>query len=303
MAIAPGQPINAALARVDSSAPLKAELATGPIRTQARLDASARKIKQANEAMAEYKQKQETKKLKNQTVAYLQTLNAKDDPATQQVLEGVGVNFEDNKEVGAFIDVMGGSKSAMDTILETIQETDKLFKEAEQQRTIANQIQGAVQGSGNQGVVTDTTGGPTLSPESKVLMQLLEVMDPEDVKKYKDLISFEDPETAETVDVGAEVIEDFKNMKLDQDAGGAYVVNFETGTVKYKGKGVSKKEIKPGDSEYENFRQMYPDGVAELDNRRAFRAAQGSPKNTSTETPVMSEEERRKLFEKYNINP
>jgi hypothetical protein len=98
-------------------------------------------------------------------------------------------------------------------------------------------------------------------------------------------------------------MEDFKNMKLDQDAGGAYVVNFETGTVKYKGKGVSKKEIKPGDSEYENFRQMYPDGVAELDNRRAFRAAQGSPKNTSTETPVMSEEERRKLFEKYNINP
>ena len=55
MAIAPGQPINAALARVDSSAPLKAELATGPIRTKAKLEASARKIKQANEAMAEYK--------------------------------------------------------------------------------------------------------------------------------------------------------------------------------------------------------------------------------------------------------
>jgi glucan-binding YG repeat protein len=123
MAIAPGQQINAALARVDSSAPLQAELATGPIRTQARLEASARKIKQANEAMAEYKQKQETKKLKNQTVAYLQTLNDKKDPATQQVLQGVGVNFEDNKEVGAFIDVMGGSKSTMDTILESINGT------------------------------------------------------------------------------------------------------------------------------------------------------------------------------------
>lgn len=301
MAIVPGQQINAALARVDSSAPLQAELATGPIRTQARLEASARKIKQANEAMAEYKQKQETKKLKNQTIAYLQTLNDKKDPATQQVLQGVGVNFEDNKEVGAFIDVMGGSKSTMDTILESIQETQKLFKEAETQRKMAQGIQSVYTGGTT---VADQTmpGGPQPSAKGEAVLSLIQQgNDLETIKEFLGLLDFEDPVTAETVDVGAEVIEDFKNMKIDQEAGGPYVINFENGTVKFKGKGVSSKEIKPGSPEYENLRQMYPDGVAELDKRRAFRSGQGAPKDTSIETPVMSEDERRKLFEKYNI--
>ena len=301
MAIAPGQQINAALARVDSSAPLQAELATGPIRTQARLEASARKIKQANEAMAEYKQKQETKKLKNQTVAYLQTLNDKKDPATQQVLQGVGVNFEDNKEVGAFIDVMGGSKSTMDTILESIQETQKLFKEAETQRKMAEGIQSVYTGGTT---VADQTmpGGPQPSAKGEAVLSLIQQgNDLETIKEFINLLDFEDPVTADPVDVGAEVIEDFKNMKIDQEAGGPYVINYQNGKVMFRGQGTSKKEISPGSPEYENLRQMYPDGVAELDRRRAFRAEQGAPKDTSTETPVMSEDERRKLFEKYNI--
>lgn len=303
MAIAPGQQINAALARVDSSAPLQAELATGPIRTQARLEASARKIKQANEAMAEYKQKQETKKLKNQTIAYLQTLNDKKDPATQQVLQGVGVNFEDNKEVGTFIDVMGGSKSTMDTILESIQETQKLFKEAETQRKMAEGIQSVYTGGTT---VSDQTmpGAPTPSAKGEAVLTLIQQgNDLETIKEFINLLDFEDPVTAETVDVGAEVIEDFKNMKIDQEAGGPYVINYQNGKVMFRGQGTSKKEISPGSPEYENLRQMYPDGVAELDRRRAFRSAQGAPADTSTGTPVVSEEERRKLFEKYNINP
>jgi hypothetical protein len=299
MAIAPGQQINAALARVDSSAPLQAELATGPIRTQARLEASARKIKQANEAMAEYKQKQETKKLKNQTVAYLQTLNDKKDPATQQVLQGVGVNFEDNKEVGAFIDVMGGSKSTMDTILESIQETDKLFKEAETKRKMAQGIQSVYTGGTT---VADQTmpGGPQPSAKGEAVLSLIQQgNDLETIKEFLGLLDFEDPVTADPVDVGAEVIEDFKNMKIDQEAGGPYVINYQTGQIKYKGR--RTQEIKPGSPEYENLRAQYPDGVAELERRRAFRSGQGAPKDTSTETPVMSEDERRKLFEKYNI--
>jgi len=303
MAIAPKQPINAALAQVDSSAPLRAELATGPIRTRARLEASARKLKQANESMAEYKQKQENKKLKNQTVAYLQSLNEKEDPATQQVLQGVGVNFEDNKEVGAFIDIMGGSSSTMDTILESIQETEKLFKEAETRRKMSQGIQSVYTGGPT---VSDQTmpGAPTPSAKGQAVLTLIQQgNDLETIKEFIGLLDFEDPVTAETVDVGAEVIEDFKNMKIDAEGNGPYVINYQNGKVKFKGKGVSEKEIGPGSPEYENLRQMYPDGVAELDRRRAFRAGQGAPKDTSTETPVMSEDERRKLFEKYNINP
>jgi hypothetical protein len=301
MAIAPGQPINAALARVDSSAPLQAELATGPIRTKAKLEASARKIKQANEAMAEYKQKQETKKLKNQTIAYLQTLNAKDDPATQQVLQGVGVNFENNKEIGAFIDIMDGPKSTMDTVLESIQETQKLFKEAETKRKMAQGIQSVYTGGPTVSGQT-MPGGPQPSAKGEAVLSLIQQgNDLETIKEFLGLLDFEDPTTAESVDLGQEIIDDFKNMKIDQEAGGAYVVNYQTGQIKYKGR--RTQEIEPGSPEYENFRAQYPDGVAELERRRAFRSGQGAKKNTSTEAPVVSEDERRKLFEKYNINP
>ena len=300
MAIAPKQPINAALARVDSSAPLQAELATGPIRTQARLQASARKLKVANEAMAEYKQKQENKKLKNQTVAYLQSLNEKEDPATQQVLQGVGVNFEDTKEVGAFIDIMGGSSSTMDTILESIQETEKLFKEAEARRKMSEGIQSVYTGGTT---VADQTmpGAPQPSAKGEAVLSLIQQgNDLETIKEFLGLLDFEDPVTADPVDVGAEVMEDFANMQKDKEAGGAYVVNFETGQIKFKGKGISQKEIKPGDPAYENFRQMYPDGVAELEKRRGFRLA-GGKTSKDTETPILSQSEQDELYEKYGI--
>lgn len=305
MAIAPKQPINAALAKVDSSAPLRAELASAPVRVAARLEKSARKLKVANEAMAEYKQKKEAKKLKNQTVSYIQKLFEKEDDATKQVLQSLSINPEDRQEVSQFIDVMGGSKNTMDTILQSIEDTQKLFREAEDQRRISTQLQSAL--TGGQPTSADGTAALTmpdnLSSKGKTVVTLLEAgMPPEDVKEYLNLLDFEDPVTGKTADLGKEVMEDFANMQKDIDANGPYIINFENGTVKYKGKGFSNQDINPGDAEYENLRKKYPDGVAELDRRRAFRAAQGAPADTGTGTPIMSEEERRRLSEKYNIN-
>lgn len=304
MAIAPKQPINAALAQVDSSAPLRAELASAPVRVAANLQKSAQKLKVANEAMAEFKQKQEARKLKNQTIAYIQKLYEKDDPATKQVLESIAINPEDNKEVGAFIDIMGGSKNTMDTILQSIQDTEKLFKNAEDQRNISTQLQSAL--TGGQQMNADGTPAITmadnLSSKGQTVVTLLQAgMPPEDVKEYLNLLDFDDPVTGETVDLGKEVMEDFANMQKDKEAGGAYVVNFETGQIKFKGKGISQKEIQPGDPAYENFRQMYPDGVAELERRRGFRLGSPLKEEGTTEEPILSEAEQKALYEKYGI--
>lgn len=301
MAIAPKQPINAALGRVDSSAPLQAELATGPIRTAAKLEAGARKIKAANEAMAEFKQKREEKKLKDQTVAYIKSLNEKKDPATQQVLQGISVNMEDNAEVGRFIDVMGGPKNTMDTILQSIQDTQELFREAAKRDKMASGISQAYTGGQSvSGQVMPIPSGSTASAKGQAVLELIQQgNDLDTIKEYLSLLDFEDPKTPDAVDVGAEVMEDFKNMKQDAEDNGPYVINFQNGKVKYKGKGISEKEIKPGDKEYENLRRMYPDGVAELDRRRAFRASQGA--DESTEKPIQgyTEEELNEALSKY----
>lgn len=267
MAITPGQQINPAFGRVDYSPKLQAQLATGPTRVQASLAASARKIDKANKFMAEYKQKQETKALNDQAVAYIQRLGQQNDPATQQVMQSLSVNPEDTKEVNQFVKVMGGATEATKTLMEAIKETQELFRAAGEQQQIASSISG-VYGGGSTQVI------PGASAKGAAVNTLLESgMAPEDIKEYLSLLDFEE---GTPPDVGAEVAEDLKNLRAEAEAGSPYVVNYETGKVQYKGAGFGKKEIKPGDVEYEQLRRRYPDLVAELDKRRAFRAQEGT---------------------------
>ncbi|MDG1797033.1 MAG: hypothetical protein P8H35_00535 [Flavobacteriales bacterium] len=304
MAIAPGSRINPALGKVNYGKQLQAELTTGPILTAARLKKSAETIKAANEQMAVYKQKQEERKLLNQGVAYVQRMAEKDDKATSQALGEYAFNPSNAQEVKEYFKISGGVKEGLESLQESVATIQSLYDEREQQRTLAGQIQGAVQGQGEQGTGTDTTSGPQLTPESQALMKLLNVMDPEDVDKYKDFIKFEDPVDPGTEKTyGEKYSAELARFQAETKDKGEqpFVVDFFNGTIKYNEKWkLGEDPLKPGDKEYEAFRKRYPTLIEELEVRKGLRFG-ADVQTEGTETPVATQEEIDRIKKQYGL--
>lgn len=304
MAIAPGSRINPALGKVNYGKQLQAELTTGPILTAARLKKSAETIKAANEQMAVYKQKQEERKLLNQGVAYVQRMAEKNDKATSQALGEYAFNPSNAQEVKEYFKISGGVKEGLESLQESVATIQSLYDEREQQRTLAGQIQGAVQGQDEQGTGTDTTSGPPLTPESQALMRLLNVMDPEDVDKYKDFIKFEDPiDPGKEKSYGEKYSDELIRFQAETKDKGKqpFVINFEDGTIKYNEKwNLGEEPLKPGDKEYEAFRRRYPTLIEELEVRKGLRFGTDA-QTEGTENPIASQEEIDRIKKEYGL--
>lgn len=304
MAIAPGSRINPALGKVNYGKQLQAELTTGPILTAQRLKKSAETIKAANEQMAVYKQKQEERKLLSQGVAYVQRMAEKNDKATSQALDEYAFNPSNAQEVREYFKISGGVKEGLESLQESVATIQALYDEREEQRTLAGQIQGAVQGQDAQGTGTDTTSGPPLTPESQTLMKLLNVMDPEDVDKYKDFIKFEDPiDPGKEKSYGEKYSDELARFQAETKDKGEqpFLINFEDGIIRYNEKWkVGEEPLKPGDKEYEAFRRRYPTLIEELEVRQGLRFGTDA-QTEGTEIPIASQEEIDRIKKEYGL--
>ena len=110
------QRINTNLQIVDYTPSTNATMQTGAFRAQQEIAANTRKINRANQAMKEFKAKQEQKALSNEAVAYIQRLGQSKDPVTQDVMKSIAVNTEDPAEIKNFIKTQGGPTAAMKLI-------------------------------------------------------------------------------------------------------------------------------------------------------------------------------------------
>lgn len=97
------------------------------------------------------------------------------------------------------------------------------------------------------------------------------------------------------MDLGKEVAEDFRMMQEDQKAGGSYKFDFKRGTIRSS---VGNKELKPGSIAYENIKNLYPEGVAELERRRLLFGNKNKKNKTESNITKKDVEE---AFKKYGI--
>lgn len=120
--------LNPALGSVSKAPVAQAGINSYAERARSKMANNLRKINEANKSMAEYKQKQEKKKLNSQTVSYLQSLSKSNDPATQEVFKSLNLNPENNKEMSAFVEILGGPKSTLTTISDAINSTKDVIQ-------------------------------------------------------------------------------------------------------------------------------------------------------------------------------
>jgi hypothetical protein len=101
------------------------------------------------------------------------------------------------------------------------------------------------------------------------------------------------PDDETEMDLGKEVAEDFKMMKADQEGGGAYTFDFKKGIIKSR---VGNKELKPGSIAYQNIKNLYPEGVEELERRRLLFGNKSGRKSTESD---ITEKDVAEAFKKY----
>lgn len=121
--------LNPALGSVSKAPVAQAGIQSYAEMSRSKMANNLRKIDEANSAMAEFKQKQERKKLNSEAVSYLQTLSQSKDPATQEVFKSLQINPENTQEVSAFVKIMGGPKSALTSITQAITDTRDILQE------------------------------------------------------------------------------------------------------------------------------------------------------------------------------
>ena len=349
--------VNPQLSRVDYSPKLNATVQTGLPLAQARLNENLRLIDEANKTMDEFKQKQEERKKKNQAISFIQKLAQNNNDATKSVFNVLNINPEDTKEIGNYVDTLGGPQKAVSTLQESIASVEEIQRDTKKENLEATRIQniGNVLRTINTGQITPGTGaGMSTTPSTKgeaINFMLSQGMTPEEVDKYKDLINLPEveapinemieyisvlndavteddtramqlqklyekfpeftteanqlanairtltPDDETEMDLGKEVAEDFKMMKADQDANGAYNFDFKKGIIRSK---FGNKELKPGSLAYENIKKLYPEGVAELERRRIIFGKKKDRKgNTESE---ITEKDVAEALVKYGLD-
>ncbi len=348
--------VNPQLSRVDYSPKLNATVQTGLPLAQARLNENLRLIDEANKTMDEFKQKQEERKKKNQAITFIQKLAQNNNEATKSVFNVLNINPEDTKEIGNYVDTLGGPQKAVSTLQESIASVEEIQRDTRKENLESQRVQniGNVLRTINTGQITPGTGaGMSTTPSTKgeaINFMLSQGMTAEEVDKYKDLINLPEveapidemiefisvlndtvteddtkadqmqklyqafpdstteanqlanairtltPDDETEMDLGKEVAEDFKMMKADQESGGAYTFDFKRGIIKSR---VGNKELKPGDIEYENIKDLYPEGVAELEKRRLLFG--NKSRREKTESGI-TEKDVAEAFAKYNLD-
>tara|TARA_R100001224_G_C4024684_1_gene150501 strand:+ start:1685 stop:2554 length:870 start_codon:yes stop_codon:yes gene_type:complete len=264
--IQPRGGINAALAKVDYSAPLQAEMATGPNAAQAKLQDNIRRIDKANEFVTEFKQNQEEKKLNKQATQYLSGLLQQ----SPQLQQAIAVDPFNDKEIGTFIDAMGGAQKTMESVSElntTIMET-----QAEQQSDMIAATREQFLGNAISNINNFSIPGVETQGEAISYLQGQGFQLPE-IDKYKTLIklpSYSD-DAAPVADL-KEYGELLEAVKLDK----RLTVDQRKGIIKRNG-----KEILPGSEAYEEIKAAYPGGIKYLESIRQGREdlVSRSPRN------------------------
>ena len=187
--------VNPQLSRVDYSPKLNATMQTGLPLAQARLNENLRLIDEANKTMDEFKQKQEERKKKNQAISFIQKLSQNNNDATKSVFNVLNINPEDTKEIGNFVDILGGPQKAVSTLQESIASVEEIQRDAKKEELEATKIQNIanVLRTINTGQITPgTAAGMSTTPSTKgeaINFMLNQGMTPEEVDKYKDLIN------------------------------------------------------------------------------------------------------------------
>jgi hypothetical protein len=192
--------VNPQLSRVDYSPKLNATVQTGLPLAQARLNENLRLIDEANKTMDEFKQKQEERKKKNQAISFIQKLSQNNNDATKSVFNVLNINPEDTKEIGNFVDTLGGPQKAVSTLQESIASVEEIQRDTRKENLETKRIQniGNVLRFINTGQTTPgTEDGMSTAPSTKgeaINFMLNQGITPEEVDKYKDLINLPEVE-------------------------------------------------------------------------------------------------------------
>lgn len=213
--------VNPQLSRVDYSPKLNATMQTGLPLAQARLNENLRLIDQANKTMDEFKQKQEERKKKNQAISFIQKLSQNNNDATKSVFNVLNINPEDTKEIGNYIDTLGGPQKAVSTLQESIASVEEIQRDTKKDNLEATRIQniGKVLQTINTGQITQgTEDGMSTTPSTKgeaINFMLSQGMTAEEVDKYKDLINL--PEVEAPINEMIEFISVLNNTVTKDD--------------------------------------------------------------------------------------
>ncbi len=255
--IQPQSGINAALARVDYSPPLQAELATGPIKAEAQMKANLRKIEEANSAMKEFQQKKEKRELTKKAVGYIQNLFTE----KPQVAKQFAVDPEDTAAVKNYVDVLGGPKEAIKSVADAVKVIEENAADQRIAQTEANADSRVAQ------YVSDVNSGVegVRSKEeaiSRAVNKYGFTTDQIDIIR-RDVVGL--PNTTRGL-AQSEYLDLVKYIEAD----GSLQININKGVITYDptpGSGSDKKELKPGDPMYESLKRDYPNGFRQLEAR------------------------------------
>ena len=255
--IQPQSGINAALARVDYSPPLQAELATGPIKAEAQMKANLRKIEEANNAMQEFQQKKEKRELTKKAVGYIQNLFTE----KPQVAKQFAVDPEDTAAVKNYVDVLGGPQEAIKSVADAVKVMEENAADQRIAQTEANADSRLARYISN---VNSGVEGVKSKEEaiSKAVNQYGFTTDEIDVIR-QNVVGL--PSTTTGL-AQSEYLELVEYVKADN----SLQIDISKGVIKYDptpGSGSDKKELKPGDPMYENLKRDFPNGFRQLEAR------------------------------------